>query len=100
MLPELDPIFHDHPDGICPFSFPVLVSHNRDRLVKELRRRGVFFDTPWVRIPFTNVPNLMNSDEPFDDAKFVSDRILSLPIHQGLTTRSLEKASDVLKKLL
>lgn len=95
-LPMLSPIYTCRPDGICPFSFPVLVE-NRDELLNKLRSKGIFLEATFRDAPFKGIPNLINREEPFEDTKFIADRIASLPVHQHLTISLLEGLADAIK---
>jgi perosamine synthetase len=97
-LPMLSPIYTYRPDGICAYSFPVLVE-NRDELLSKLRRRGIFLEATFRDAPFDGIPNLINREESFPDTEFIADRIISLPVHQNLAVSSLEKIADTFKRL-
>lgn len=97
-LGMLTPIYSFLPDGICPYSFPVLIE-NRDELLNKLRKTGIFLEATFREAPFEEIPNLINKEEPFEDTKFIADRIISLPVHQHLTISLLERIADAIKRL-
>ena len=70
-------LFQTLPPGVCPLVFPVLVS-NRPRWVAELNLRGIFGIAWW-----SGYHHGLRWDE-FTEARFLKDRLLVLPVHQGL----------------
>jgi dTDP-4-amino-4,6-dideoxygalactose transaminase len=79
----IKPLFQTLPTGVCPLVFPVLVS-NRSRWVAELNNRGVSGIAWW-----SGYHHGLRWDE-FTEAHFLKDRLLVLPIHQGLDQSHIE----------
>jgi perosamine synthetase len=71
------PVFDDLPEGVCPLGLP-LVAEDRDRRRDELLTSGVNVRTYWEHLP-----DVVPTDR-FPDAAWLRDRILVLPVHQGL----------------
>jgi dTDP-4-amino-4,6-dideoxygalactose transaminase len=86
------PIFNDLPDGVCPLGLP-LVAEDRDHWRDALLSRGVNVRTYWEHLPPAVDP------ERFPDAAWLRDRILVLPVHQGLTNEGVEWLARLLPTL-
>jgi perosamine synthetase len=71
------PLYSSLPPGSCPLSFPVLVS-NRDQIAADLQSRGIGA-TPWWAGYHQGL-----DFGGFEDACYLKDHVLSLPVHQGL----------------
>ena len=77
------PLYEHLPDGVCPLSFPVLVSE-RDACVEALQSRGIAALPWWAGFHCNGI------DWPqFPDACWLKQHVLTLPIHQGLNERHL-----------
>jgi DegT/DnrJ/EryC1/StrS aminotransferase family len=89
-FPALRPLHRDLPDGCTPYSFPMLVdAGRRDALKHTLLRDGTLPGSGWPEAPFD--PTLVRTRE-------LSDRLLELPIHHGLTRRQLDRSLDSLER--
>jgi dTDP-4-amino-4,6-dideoxygalactose transaminase len=86
------PIFSDLPPGVCPLGLP-LVAEGRDRWRDRLLRHGVNVRTYWEQLP----PAV--DVERFPDAAWLRDRILILPVHQGLSDEAVEWLARLLPTL-
>lgn len=86
------PVFEELPDGVCPLGLP-LVAEERDRWRDRLLRRGVNVRTYWEQLP-----PAVNPDR-FPDAAWLRDRILVLPVHQGLPFEGVEWLARLLPTL-
>jgi dTDP-4-amino-4,6-dideoxygalactose transaminase len=86
------PIFQDLPDGVCPLGLP-LVAEDRDRWRDALLRHGVNVRTYWEQLPPAVDP------ARFPDAAWLRDRILVLPVHQGLPSHGVEWLARLLPSL-
>ena len=71
------PLFESLPAGVCPLGFPLVVEE-RDRWRDRLLSIGVNVRTYWEHLP-----SIVATDR-FPDAAWLRDRILVLPVHQGL----------------
>jgi len=77
-------------DGIIPYSFPLLTPlGNRSVLRQLLCGVGVGCGAGWPETPF-------HHDE-FTNTKILADRLLEIPIHQGITVHQLERVVRCLK---
>jgi perosamine synthetase len=86
------PLFPTLPDGVCPLGLP-LVAEDRDHWRDRLLQLGVNVRTYWEHLP----PSV--DLEQFPDAAWLRDRILVLPVHQGLSTRGVEWLARLLLML-
>jgi dTDP-4-amino-4,6-dideoxygalactose transaminase len=86
------PLFDELPAGVCPLGLP-LVAEERDRWRDRLLRRGVNVRTYWEQLP-----SAVDVGR-FPDAAWLRDRILVLPVHQGLSTDSVEWLARLLLAL-
>jgi perosamine synthetase len=77
------PIFDGLPAGVCPLGLPLVVE-DRDRWRDRLLAGGVNVRTYWEHLP--PIVDL----ERFPDARWVRDRILVLPVHQGLSPGGID----------
>lgn len=93
-MDKLSPVFPDLPEGVCPLGFPVLAAPTaRDRIRDGLHRRGVAVRSFWDRL----APEIERGGYP--NALELSRRILTLPVHQTLSQRSLDRTARLLKVL-
>lgn len=90
--PWLRPLYTDLADGICPVGFPVVVEE-RDRLRRDLARRGIGVRMFWDRLPE------QITTEEFPDSAYLRDRILVLPIHQDINEYKLKYMRETLRML-
>jgi len=86
------PLFDELPAGVCPLGLP-LVAEDRDHWRDRLLQLGVNVRTYWEHLP-ASVDLEQNPD-----AAWLRDRILVLPVHQGLSTRSVEWLARLLPML-
>jgi len=86
------PLFDSSPDGVCPLGLP-LVAENRDHWRDRLLAAGVNVRTYWEDLP----PGVDLAR--FPDAAWLSDRILVLPTHQGLTNGAAGRLARTLQRL-
>ena len=77
------PLYDELPDGVCPLGLG-LVAEDRDRWRDELLANGVNVRTYWEQLPAEVDP------ERFPDAAWLRDRILVLPVHQGLRSDQVD----------
>jgi dTDP-4-amino-4,6-dideoxygalactose transaminase len=83
------PIFEDLPAGVCPLGLPI-VAERRDRWRDLLLSRGVNVRTYWEQLP-----GEVDTGR-FPHAAWLRDRILVLPVHQGLSTSQVEWLAEEL----
>jgi dTDP-4-amino-4,6-dideoxygalactose transaminase len=86
------PLFETLPDGVCPLGLP-LVAEDRDRWRDRLLAQGVNVRTYWEQLP--SGVDLAR----FPNAAWLSDRILVLPVHQGLPVGAVTWLARTLQRL-
>lgn len=79
---KVAPMFKELPPGICPLVFPVIVQ-DRDRICSELNKQHIHA-IPWWAGYHRDL-----SWNGFDEARFLKDHVLALPIHQDLTEEEI-----------
>ncbi len=77
------PMFADLPEGVTPYSFPVVVREERDDLRRALVRDGVLAAAGWPESPFA--PGLPRT-------RALARSVVELPIHQAVTPAQLERS--------
>ena len=86
--PKLRPLHAMLPEGVTPYSFPIVVD-GAPRVLAQLRRQGFDFE-PTLNAPFYEIAGLSNPDERFHEVEAVAAGLISVPVHQALTAASLE----------
>ncbi len=86
------PIFESLPPGVCPLGLPI-VAEERDRWRDTLLSQGINVRTYWEQLP-AEVDTAR-----FPDAAWLRDRILILPVHQGLEPAHVEWLERLLPTL-
>lgn len=76
--PKVMPMFRALPPGVCPLVFPVIVQ-DREKICTELNKQHIHA-IPWWAGYHRDL-----SWNGFEDARFLKDHVLALPIHQDLT---------------
>jgi perosamine synthetase len=97
-LPGLTLLYPSLPDGIVPYSCPVLVQR-KELLVEGLLREGIHLEAP-VNAPFYRARNVLSVNERFDDVEYLSQHTVALPVHQSLGIPFLEEVFKRIKRLL
>lgn len=78
-------------DGITPYSFPVLTpSGNRSGLRQSLCNAGIGCGAGWPETPFHH--------KEFTNTKELANRLLEIPIHQGISVYQLQRVVTCLKE--
>lgn len=91
-----EPLYKELPEGACPLHFPVFVSR-RDAVCRELNSLSIDAIAWWSgyhrSLPWPEYP----------DACLLKDRLLALPVHQGLSEDHIaficEKLRRIVRKL-
>ncbi len=84
------------PADVCPWAYPILIEHRSQQDI-HLRRRGV----PVFTFGDTLHPELSRSDKlTRDDARYLSERLLLLGVHEGLSAREVEEAAETVNRWL
>lgn len=76
--PNVMPMFRALPPGVCPLVFPVIVQ-DRENINIELNKQHIHA-IPWWAGYHRDL-----SWNGFEEARFLKDHVLALPIHQDLT---------------
>lgn len=76
------------PEGVCPLSFPLLVS-NRDACVDKLQSKGIAAYPWWAGFHRNGIDWTQ-----FPDACWLKRHLLTLPIHQGLNGRQIDYQAE------
>ena len=87
---------------IALLRFPLILKskEKRDRILAELKRKGLGA-TGSYPVPLNEQPGAaeyFDEKETFPNAKFVSERILTLPLHEYVTGSDIEKIIGVMEK--
>lgn len=77
------PLFSSMPAEVCPYVLPLVFRADVTALAQRLQKRGI----PVSRWPDLPVEVASNSDFPFSNDLY--NRLLLLPVHQGLSTDDL-----------
>lgn len=95
-LSAVTPWRRDLADGDCPFTFPLLVDPGRrDHVLRRCLRRGILARAYWKTLP-----PLVVTQERYAVSRRLSERIVCLPIHYGLTPGDLREIRDVVASAL
>ncbi len=81
--PAARPMFRELPDGVTPYSFPVVVREERDDLRRTLVREGVLAAAGWPESPFA---------EGLPRTRALARSVVALPIHHALTRAQLDRS--------
>jgi hypothetical protein len=85
-------VFEELGEGICPLFFPLLVS-DKHSAAQALWRRGI------AAVEFWNYGDSEARGAGFEDAQFLRDHVLELPIHQDVTPAQVEYMADCVRGL-
>jgi perosamine synthetase len=92
----VEPLYRELPEGVCPLHFPVFVSR-RDAMCRELNALAIDA-VPWWSGYHRSLPW-----PEYPDACLLKDRLLALPVHQGLGEDHIaficEKLRRIVRKL-
>jgi len=91
------PLFSSLPNSICPYTFPLMVSTEKDIALKQLNHFGIPASS-WPDLP----PEVLQKRDEHKAAVWLQEHILLLPIHQDLSDKQVEymafKLSEILGK--
>lgn len=85
-------LYKELPDGVVPFSFPVLIDR-RDEVAGQLARRGLSLNMGFPEAPV--VASAQAGDTDLSGARFLARQMLELPVHQDLHPVHLEYVIDL-----
>lgn len=84
---KITPLFVKLPSGVCPLHFPILVQR-RNQVYADLNEKGI------DAIPWWAGYHRELSWKKFDEARFLKDSVLALPIHQDLDEGDMEFVAE------
>jgi dTDP-4-amino-4,6-dideoxygalactose transaminase len=88
----LQPVFGQLPDGICPLHFPVLVK-DREPVCSYLNEKGVAAVKWWAGY------HRAFSWSEFHEARYLKDHVITIPIHQQLSSDDMEYICFVISSI-
>lgn len=91
---DVQPLFPNLPDNICPFMFPIIVQEGSETLIKKLRQRGIPASS-WPDLP----AEVLNDSADHSEALWLKKNILLLPIHQDLKEKQIGYLISCLNKV-
>ena len=86
------PLFEELDEGTCPLFFPLLVPHKQSA-AEALWRRGI------GAVQFWNYGDREATGPGFEDARFLRDHVLELPIHQDVTASQIQYMAETVARL-
>jgi dTDP-4-amino-4,6-dideoxygalactose transaminase len=81
-------VFPILPDGVVPFSFPLL-HDDRDRVAAAMAQRGLVLNMGFPEAPVLD--HVPTDEGDLRGARFLASRVLELPVHQDLQPSHLEQ---------
>jgi len=88
----LQPLFHKLPEGTCPLHLPVLVE-DREAVCRLLNENGIAAIKWWA-----GYHRAFDWSE-FNEAKYLKDHVLTIPIHQQLSPDDMEYVCSVISSI-
>ncbi len=97
-FPELDG------EEVTFLRFPIIFKdkEKRDRTLVELKKRGLGASGMYP-VPLSEqegVPSHLKSNESFPNAKFISERILTLPLHEKVKVEDIDRSCEIIERCL
>jgi dTDP-4-amino-4,6-dideoxygalactose transaminase len=89
---EATPVRDDLPRGLCPLFFPLLVP-DKQEAARALWARGI------GAVQFWNAGDPDATGSRHDDARFLREHVLELPVHQDLRPAQLEYMANEVRRL-
>lgn len=93
-LSGVKPLYERLPDGVCPLSFPVLVSE-RDACVEALQSKGIAALPWWAGFHRNGI-----DWSQFPDACWLKHNMVTLPVHQGVDDQHLAYVAEISAQVL
>jgi dTDP-4-amino-4,6-dideoxygalactose transaminase len=87
-IANLEPLFPGLPPGVCPLSLPVLVKGARE-LARKLQAQSIPAIAWW-----SGYHRFFPATGEFEEARYLKDSVVALPIHQQLADRSVDFIAD------
>ncbi len=96
----LNPAFKAMPDDTCPWAYP-LILEKRNTIEQEIRSSGVVFFTFGEKLHESlQEPSAAASKDAQDAARWLSESLLCLPIHQGMSDLEVNRNCNQLNLTL
>lgn len=95
-LPLVEPLYKDLLPGQVPYSFPLRVE-GRARVVREAAAAAIVLE-PTLAPVNRRQKGLANPDESFNALDNIAEQVVSIPVHQGMTTKALDRVFDVVRR--
>lgn len=86
------PLFPSLPDKVCPYMFPIITDRKRE-IKKKLHYHGIPASS-WPDLP----PEILEREDEHQDAIWLRDHILLLPVHQELSGKQIDRMLFFIKK--
>jgi len=89
-------------EGVALLRFPIIFKEkaNRDRVLKKLKAQGLggseSYPAPVSEID--EAPRYVEPKEGYPMAKAISERILTLPLHEYVTEKDIDKIVEIMEK--
>ena len=103
-LPDT-PIFKKPSRPEYPFHrYPLLIKDRavRDKIMKELKSVGIsgtlFYPCPLNELP--GLCDILHDSQVYPNAKQLSDSLITLPVHEGVTSRDIHNIKTVIENVL
>jgi len=87
-LENIEVIFKELKDEICPFFFPIYVKNDRDKLREKLIKENIYCPIHWEK------PLILNNKEM--QSNYIYDHILSIPCDQRYGIDEMKKIVEVI----
>lgn len=86
---DIAPLFGDLQEGINPYSFPLLIK-DREHLIHKMSDYGVYLE-PTLANPVLDIASVNTHHNDFEKVVSITSRLVSLPVHQSLSTKMIQK---------
>ena len=96
LLDDVDairPIFKNLPENVCPLYYPIIIQ-NRDNICYELNKLSIYAISWWSGYH----PGIFW--DKYQDACYLKNNILVLPVHQDLSKENIIYIANCLKKII
>ena len=81
---DVDIVFKDLPEGVCPLNF-LIIAENPESFLQEMLNKGI----PASRWPF--LPKEIKDNPEYPTANFLAEHLVTLPVHQSLDKDYLKR---------
>lgn len=88
----LTPLFHYLPEGVCPLFFPVIVK-DREAVYRQFTAQGIAVTRWW-----SGYHRAFDWRE-FSEAKYLKDHLLTIPVHQQLSSDEVEYICSIISSI-